>query len=60
MKNSTLEILQNFANSQKENYLQFESILNSLNLLIKTYKKGGKLLLCGNGGSAADCIPFYG
>lgn len=60
MKNSTLEILQNFANSQKENYLQFESILNSLNLLIKTYKKGRKLLLCGNGGSAADCSHFMG
>jgi D-sedoheptulose 7-phosphate isomerase len=24
-------------------------------LLIKTLKQGGKLLLCGNGGSAADC-----
>ena len=24
-------------------------------LLIKTLKQGGKILLCGNGGSAADC-----
>ena len=24
-------------------------------LLIKTIRQGGKVLLCGNGGSAADC-----
>lgn len=29
-------------------------------LLIKTYEGGGKLLLCGNGGSSADCEHIAG
>ena len=29
-------------------------------LLIDTYRQGGKLLLCGNGGSAADCDHIAG
>ncbi len=31
------------------------SILAAANLIIETYRAGGKVLLCGNGGSAADC-----
>ena len=30
-------------------------INSAVNLLVNTYKNGNKLLLCGNGGSAADC-----
>jgi D-sedoheptulose 7-phosphate isomerase len=30
-------------------------ILSAVDLLTKTFKNGKKLLLCGNGGSAADC-----
>jgi len=30
-------------------------ILSAVDLLTKTFKSGKKLLLCGNGGSAADC-----
>jgi len=30
-------------------------ILEAANLIADTFKSGGKLLLCGNGGSAADC-----
>jgi D-sedoheptulose 7-phosphate isomerase len=30
-------------------------ILSTVDLLVKTFKDGKKLLLCGNGGSAADC-----
>lgn len=30
-------------------------ILKAVNLLSKSFKNGNKLLLCGNGGSAADC-----
>ena len=37
----------------KEN-LQNE-ILNAVQILAETFKNGNKLLLCGNGGSAADC-----
>ena len=31
-----------------------EKILNIIKILQKKLKKGGKLLFCGNGGSAAD------
>lgn len=37
-----------------------ESIKSALDLIIGTYKAGGKLLLCGNGGSAADCEHITG
>lgn len=37
-----------------------ESISKALDLMIDTYKKGGKILLCGNGGSAADCEHIAG
>lgn len=30
-------------------------ILSAIDLVVNTYKHGGKVLLCGNGGSAADC-----
>ncbi len=30
-------------------------ILSAVDLLVKAFKSGKKLLLCGNGGSAADC-----
>ncbi|MGB5848776.1 MAG: SIS domain-containing protein [Ignavibacteriaceae bacterium] len=32
-----------------------EDILKAVNILSEVYRKGNKLLLCGNGGSAADC-----
>ncbi len=32
----------------------------SLDLLTKCYENGGKLLLCGNGGSASDCLHISG
>jgi phosphoheptose isomerase len=35
-------------------------IQEALALLISTYGSGGKLLLCGNGGSAADCDHIVG
>jgi len=37
-----------------------ESIQTALDAMIKTYRQGGKLLLCGNGGSAADCGHISG
>lgn len=33
----------------------FDDILSAVDLLVSCYEKGKKLLLCGNGGSAADC-----
>ncbi len=35
-------------------------IKNAISVLIDTYKNGGKLLICGNGGSSADCDHIVG
>ena len=32
-----------------------DSILAAADLIVETFRSGGKVLLCGNGGSAADC-----
>lgn len=37
-----------------------ESIKSATAAMIGCYQKGGKLLLCGNGGSAADCDHIVG
>lgn len=37
-----------------------ESIENAKNMIIKAFEDGGKLLLCGNGGSCADCDHIVG
>lgn len=37
-----------------------EKIENAKNLIIKCYENSGKLLLCGNGGSSADCDHIVG
>ena len=51
----------------KELIMRYEKLGNvkneteaALKLLINTYENGGKLLLCGNGGSAADCDHIVG
>ena len=37
-----------------------EEIEAALQLMIDTYRRGGKILLCGNGGSCADCDHIVG
>lgn len=37
-----------------------ESLKDALNAMLETYKNGGKILLCGNGGSCADCDHIVG
>lgn len=37
-----------------------EDIEKARNMLIETYQRGGKVLVCGNGGSAADCEHIVG
>ena len=37
-----------------------EDIENAMELLINTYRNGGKILVCGNGGSAADSEHIVG
>ena len=35
-------------------------IVESFEMLVRTFRCGGKLMLCGNGGSAADCSHIVG
>ncbi|MBR4911191.1 MAG: SIS domain-containing protein, partial [Clostridia bacterium] len=37
-----------------------QDIENAKDAIIGSFKSGGKLLLCGNGGSAADCEHIVG
>ena len=37
-----------------------KQIEKTVDILVDTYYKGGKILLCGNGGSAADCEHIAG
>ena len=37
-----------------------EDIEKALELMLDTYRNGGKVLVCGNGGSAADCEHIVG
>ena len=37
-----------------------EEIEKALAMLLDTYKNGGKVLVCGNGGSASDCEHIVG
>ena len=37
-----------------------DEIEKALDLIVDTYKKGGKVLVCGNGGSCADCEHIVG
>ncbi len=37
-----------------------KDIDKALSFIIDTYKKGGKVLICGNGGSASDCEHIVG
>ena len=37
-----------------------EEVDKAVNAIISSYEKGGKLLLCGNGGSCADCDHISG
>ena len=61
MKNN-IELITNSFSKSKETILSnlsnqkfIESINDAADLLVETYSLGGKVLLAGNGGSAADC-----
>lgn len=48
----------------KQQILENDSLLNtiekSVELIVKCLREGGKLVLCGNGGSASDVLHFAG
>ena len=60
MKDSTMEILEKTIERHKALEAQRSNILNAFKLLLCGVKEGGKILLCGNGGSAADCEHIAG
>lgn len=37
-----------------------EQLIKTVDMMEDTYKKGGKILICGNGGSCADCEHIVG
>lgn len=58
------EITQNFVDAFFERHPDLvplqDQILHACNMLITAFQNGNKLLLCGNGGSCADCDHIAG
>ncbi len=60
MKKHSLEIIQNFfSKHQHLDYLNL-MMIRTVDLLTENFYKGGKILVCGNGGSAADSEHIVG
>lgn len=63
MKNEIIATIQNSI-LVKQNILTDENLLNNIekvcNIITECYKNGGKVLICGNGGSAADAQHMAG
>ena len=55
MKQSTEKILDELLTRYQTLQQCKGSIVTDFHVIYNTYKHGGKLLLCGNGGSASDC-----
>ena len=60
MKNTTKIIFEELFERYPELEVCREDILKSFNLMRETYANGGKVLVCGNGGSAADSEHIVG
>lgn len=60
MKSNSLEILNNFINRYPNLNLIYNEVKDAINILIACYKNGGKVLVCGNGGSASDSEHIVG
>lgn len=60
MKSSTLQILNELQDRYPNLASLREDILNAYLIMEETFRAGGKLLLCGNGGSAADSEHVVG
>jgi D-sedoheptulose 7-phosphate isomerase len=55
IKMAKLHLLQSAETKQRVAEDGLESIVAAARLLSASFKSGGKVMLCGNGGSAADC-----
>lgn len=60
MKDSTIKIIDELVERYPMLKDAEEGVTNALNILIDAYSNHKKLLLCGNGGSAADCNHIVG
>lgn len=60
MKARTQGLCQDFFKTHPELSCLKAQLLQAAEMITETYRKGGKLLLCGNGGSCADCDHIAG
>lgn len=60
MKDSSKLIIEDLINRYSELSNIKDSIIEATQLFIDTYKKGNKVLVCGNGGSASDSMHIVG
>ncbi|MCM1131330.1 MAG: SIS domain-containing protein [Roseburia sp.] len=60
MKTKSLEYLSDLILRYSDLSVCKNEITQAIEILSTSYKQGGKLLLCGNGGSAADCEHIVG
>lgn len=60
MKQTTIKILEELIQKYPTLVACETDIQNAFLRLLETYQAGNKLLLCGNGGSAADCEHIVG
>ncbi|MGN0383719.1 MAG: SIS domain-containing protein [Eubacterium sp.] len=60
MKESTTKIIENLCEKYNELNICKESVMEAVYELSCMYNNGGTLLICGNGGSAADSMHIVG
>jgi D-sedoheptulose 7-phosphate isomerase len=60
MKTQTEQLVKDFFDRRKDLAFMQEKIITAVQVLTKAFKNGKKLLLCGNGGSCADCEHIAG
>lgn len=60
MKNSSIRYINDLIDRYTELAFIKDTIICSTEYIIETYKNGGKLLICGNGGSASDSEHIVG
>ena len=60
MKDATIKRVDELVSRYEKLANTKDDVLKALNILIDSFSNGGKLLLCGNGGSASDCNHIVG
>lgn len=60
MKKTTYEIIDGLSERYSELAPLKEALVKAVEISAESYKNGGKLLVCGNGGSASDALHIVG